>query len=271
MLDDGCKGQNLTIEIVPATKATMAEVEAWLDAEEAAHVTANKAWESDYSVEVPHRGFRCNWDETKRRWLEDQAPVDILIVDGEAVGFQGQGLFEIRPDMRRKEYGRLLAEHMIASKFEEGSSVIEIGISPRTAQPFWESVGFTCAPGKIHHGSGAYAYMMLPRKFELTSGERVPYRISFFSAEEQYRDCPKAYAVFEGSAERLPNGSLQLPQRAICFDPEERRPSDPFVRIEVAGEEIHFEKAKRDGSEALGVRHDRDGRYYLDHIGSERT
>lgn len=245
----------------------MAEVEAWLDAEEAAHNAGNEAWEKgDYSVEIPQRGFRCNWDETKRRWREDEAPIDVLLVDGQAVGFQGQGLFEIRPDLRRKGYGRILAEHMIASKLEVGSSVIEIGIAPRTAEPFWESMGFTLVPGKSHYGSGAYAYMMLPRTIELGAGERVPYRISFYSSEERYRDPPKAYADFEGSAERRADGSLQLPERAICFDPEEKRPSDAFVRIEVDGEELHFEKAKYDSSEALGVKRDRDGRYYLDRI-----
>ncbi|WP_449470039.1 hypothetical protein [Sphingobium chungangianum] len=258
----------MTIEIVPATAAMMAEVEAWLDAEEAAHVAANKAWESDYSIEIPDRGFRCNWDETKRRWQEDEAPINILVVDGEAVGFEGQGLFEIRPDLRRNGYGRLLADHMIASKFEDGSSVIEIGIAPRTAEPFWESMGFTRIPGKNHHGSGAYAYKVLPRTFELGAGERVPYRISFFSTEERYRDPPNAYAIVEGSAEHLSDGSVQLPARAICFDPEEKRPSDPFVRIEVDGEELHFDKVKYDSSEAFGVERDKDGFYFLDRIRS---
>jgi GNAT superfamily N-acetyltransferase len=260
----------LTIEIIPATEATMAEVEAWLDAEEAAHKAGNEAWEKgDYSVEIPQRGFRCNWDETVRRWKEDEAPVNILIVNGEAVGFEGQGLFEIRPDLRRNGYGRILAKHMIASKFEDGSSIIEIGIAPRTAEPFWESMGFTRIPGKSHYGSGAYAYMVLPRTFELGAGERAPYRISFFSTEERYRDPPRAYAIFEGSAERLSDGSLQLPERAICFDPEEKRPSDPFVRIEIDGKELHFDKAKYDSSEVLGVKRDRDGRYYLDRIATE--
>jgi len=56
----------------------MAEVEAWLDAEEAAHVAGNEAWaKGDYSVEIPQRGFRCNRDETKRRWREDGAPIDV--------------------------------------------------------------------------------------------------------------------------------------------------------------------------------------------------
>lgn len=256
----------MTIEIVPATAATMAEVEAWLDAEEAAHVAANKAWERDYSVEIPDRGFRCNWDETKRRWQEDEAPIDILVVDGEAVGFEGQGLFEIRPDLRRNGYGRLLANHMIASRFEAGSTIIEIGIAPRTAEPFWGSMGFTRVPGKSHYGSGAYAYMMRLPTFELGAGERVRYRISFFSADERYRDPPEAYAILEGSAERVSDGSFQLPERAICFDPEKKRPRDPFVRIEVDGEELHFDKAKYDSSEALGVKRDTDGFYYLDRI-----
>lgn len=257
----------MTIEIVPATEATMVEVEAWLDAEEASHKAGNEAWENrDYSVEIPQRGFRCNWDETKRRWQEDEAPIDILIVDGEAVGFQGQGLFEIRPDLRRKGYGRTLAEHMIAARFDDGSSVIEIGISPRTAEPFWKSMGFTLVPGKDHHGAGAYAYMVLPRTFELTGEDRVPYRISFFSEQDRHRVPPKAFAVFDGSAERLSDGSLQLPQRVCCFDPGEERPRDPFVRIEVDGEELHFEKAKRESSEAFGVERDKDGRYYLERI-----
>jgi GNAT superfamily N-acetyltransferase len=257
----------LKIEIVPATEATMAEVEAWLDAEEAAHKAGNEAWErGDYSVEIPQRGFRCNWNETKRRWREDEAPIDILMVDGEAVGFQGQGLFEIRPDLRGRGYGRILAEHMIASRFNEGSSVIEIGIAPLTAVPFWESMGFTRVPGKDHFGSGAYAYLVLPRTFELGDGESVPYRISFFSTGERYSDCPKACAVFEGSAERLSHGGLQLPERAICFDPEEKGLSDPFVRIEMDGKELHFDKAKYDSSKALGVKRDQDGRYFLDRI-----
>jgi hypothetical protein len=111
--------------------------------------------------------------------------------------------------------------------------------------------------------------MVLPRTFELGAGERAPYRISFFSTEERYRDPPRAYAIFEGSAERLSDGSLQLPERAICFDPEEKRPSDPFVRIEIDGKELHFDKAKYDSSEVLGVKRDRDGRYYLDRIATE--
>jgi hypothetical protein len=155
---------------------------------------------------------------------------------------------------------------MIESKYAEGSSVIEIGIAPRTAVPFWEAMGFTLVPGKNHYGSGAYAYRALPRTFELTGEERVPYRISFFSNQERHRESPQAFAVFSGSAERLSDGSLQLPQRVCCFDPGEERPSDPFVRIEVNGEDLHFEKAKRESSAALGVKRDRDGRYYLDRI-----
>jgi hypothetical protein len=57
-----------------------------------------------------------------------------------------------------------------------------------------------------------------------------------------------------------------LPERAICFDPEEKGLSDPFVRIEMDGKELHFDKAKYDSSKALGVKRDQDGRYFLDRI-----
>ncbi len=92
----------MTYEIIPATEALLAEVEVWLDVEEAAHKAGEAAYVANgYKGDVPARGFRCNWDTTKKLWRE-RGGIDILIVDGEAVGFQGHGIFEIRPDLRRK-------------------------------------------------------------------------------------------------------------------------------------------------------------------------
>ena len=108
----------MTYEIVPATEALLVEVEGWLDAEEAAHQTGEAAYVANgYEGDVPPRGFRVNWDTTKGRWREGGG-IDILLVDGDAVGFQGHGIFEIRPDLRRKGYGRILAEFMIARAYE---------------------------------------------------------------------------------------------------------------------------------------------------------
>ena len=84
-------------EIVPATETTMAEVEAWLDAEESDCQTAKEAWQAGgYVGDEPPRGFRCNWDSVKRNWSDGNARVDVLMVDGQAVGFlDGTDILEI--------------------------------------------------------------------------------------------------------------------------------------------------------------------------------
>lgn len=127
----------MAYEIVPATEATMAEVEAWLDVEESIYKTAIEAWEAGgYVGDGPPRGFRCNWDSVKRTWSEGNARVDILMVDGHAVGIlDGTDILEIRPDLRREGYGRLLAVFMVDVAHNEGRSVLEIEIAPWTAEP----------------------------------------------------------------------------------------------------------------------------------------
>lgn len=74
-------------EVVAATDETMAEVKILLDAEDA----AREGWdEGDDDIEIPSRGFRCNWDSTKKFWCEGRSRVDILIADGMAFGFLGE-------------------------------------------------------------------------------------------------------------------------------------------------------------------------------------
>ncbi|WP_213981348.1 hypothetical protein [Sphingomonas sp. dw_22] len=119
----------MAYEIIRATEATMAEVEAWLDLEESAYQTAYAAWEvGGYLEEQPPRGFRCNWDSLKRRWREGIVRIDILTVGGHAVGFlAGTDFLEIRPDFRNAGYGRVLAEFMLAIAYDDGWSVLESG------------------------------------------------------------------------------------------------------------------------------------------------
>ncbi|MGL3823700.1 N-acetyltransferase family protein [Sphingopyxis sp. R3-92] len=257
----------MTYEIVPATEALLVEVEVWLDVEEAAHKAGEEAYIANgYEGDVPPRGFRCNWDTTKKFWREQGGGIDILVVDGEAVGFQGHGLFEIRPDLRRKGYGRFLAEFMIARAYDEGWSVFEIGIAPWTAEPFWQSMGFTLVPDRPDRGGGTFAYRVLPRRFELGSGERVPFHVEFFTSDERYSSEPRPFATFSGMGERLSDDSIRLPERVYAFDPLEDVSLNAFVRVEVDGEEIHFEKLKRDSSRAIGLECDGAYTYFMDKI-----
>lgn len=254
-------------EIVPATDAFLAEIEVWLDAEDAAHKAAELAYVANgYEGYVPPRGFRCNWDTTKKRWCEQGGGIDVLVVDGEAVGFQGHGIFEIRPDLRRKGYGRILAEFMIARAFDEGWSVFEIGIAPWTAEPFWQSMGFTLVPDRPDRGGGTFAYRVLRRRFDLGSGERVPFLVEFFTPDERYSSDPRPFAAFGGLGERLPDNTIRLPERAYAFDPLEDVSLNAFVRVEVDGEEVHFDKLKRDSSAASGLERDGGYTYFFDRI-----
>ena len=256
----------MTYEIIPATESLLTEVEAWLDAEEAAHKAGEAAYVANgYEGDVPARGFRCNWDTTEKLWRE-RGGIDILVVGGEAVGFQGHGIFEIRPDLRRKGYGRILAEFMIARATDEGWSVFEIGIAPSTAEPFWQSMGFTIVPDRPDRGAGTFAYRILSRSFTLSGGERIPFLIGFFTRDERYEDEPRPFATFSGLGERVADGTIQLPERAYCFNPLEETSLNDFVRVEVDGEELHFEKLKRDSSAAIGLECDGAYTYFMDKI-----
>jgi GNAT superfamily N-acetyltransferase len=257
----------MACQITLATDETIAEVEAWLDVEEAAHKAGLSAWEANgYEGDVPARGFRCNWDKTKERWREQSGGIDILIVDGEAVGFQGFGIFEIRPNLRRRGYGQILAQFMISRAYDEGWSIFEIGIAPASAQPFWEAQGFTPVPERPDRGAGMFAYKILQRSFELGVGERVPFTIEFYTPDERYGEKPTPICSFSGLGERVEDGRIQLPERVCCFDPIEDASLNWFVRIEVDGVEIHFDKLKRDSSKAFGLECDGSYTYFFDRI-----
>lgn len=260
----------MTHEIAPATEATMAEIEAWLDAEEDAYQEAYALWESSaYDGDQPVRGFRCNWDITLQRWRDGIDRVDVLTVGGAAVAFLSERhILEVRPDLRGSGYGRLLALFMLDLAYAEGRSVIEIGIAPSTAEPFWKSMGFTTDRKRVGSGGGIYAYRMLDRTFDLAAGERVQFSIEFFTQRERHADDPKPFLQFSGDGERLADGSLQLPERATCFDPAQAQHIDYFVRIGIDGRDIHFDKVKHPESKALGVERDPGYTYFVDRITS---
>ncbi|MBB3473573.1 GNAT family N-acetyltransferase [Sphingomonas sp. BK345] len=258
----------MKIEIVPATEATMDAVEAWLDAEDVSYQRAEQDWERNgFDGERPVRGFRCNWDGTRRRWVDGTTTVDVLMVDGEPVGFvDGKDILEVRPDPRRHGYGRRLAHFMIERFRDEDRSVLEIEIAPRSAEPFWRRMGFSVVPDRTGPGGGIYAYLVFDRAYELSSGADVDFSIEFFTEDQRYEDEPAPFATMSGTGERLPDGSVQLPRRAICFDPTHEGHHDYFVRIRVDGQEILFDKGKYAESRALGVVFDAGYTDFVDRI-----
>lgn len=257
----------MNVEIVPANEVAMARIVEWLDVEESVYQTADATWQRDYEGDRPARGFRCNWDSVNRRWHEGIARVDVLWVDGEPIGFlEGTDILEIRPDLRDKGYGRLLAKFMIDLARSEGRSVLEIEIAPPTAEPFWRRMEFTVMPDRRGPGGGTYAFLILERHYDLFDGKKIPYAVRFYVSEERYSDNPEPFVSFDGVGERLPDGSVQLPKRAYCFDPSHEQHHDYFVRIELDGTTILFDKVKYETSSAFGVGRDAGYTYFVDRI-----
>ncbi len=258
----------MACQIVPADESLLSEIEIWLDAEEATFQRASEAWEeAGYEGDRPVRGFRCNWDSAKKGWREGRAKVHVLVVDGKAVGFlDGTDILEVRPDLRGYGYGRMLAHFMIQSAWEEGRSVVEIEIAPSSAEPFWLHMGFTLVEERQGYGGGTFAYKILPRTFELGDGPRVKYEIAFFTTKARYGEDPKPFAKFVGEGERLADGSIQLPERAYCFNPLDAQHVDYFVRIEVDGGVAHFDKVKYEESALCGIQRDAGYDFYIERI-----
>lgn len=255
----------MTIKIVSATKELLAEVEVWLEAEEAEYQTANQAWEDGgWEGNQPRRGFRCNWDTVKKGWREYDEKVDVLILDGSAIGFlAGTDILEIHPAHRGRGYGVLLADFMIKRAFDEGYSVVEIEIAPRAAEAFWVRQGFIPDHRDVRHRNGLYAHLELPRSFSLGDGPRVPVEIAFYGENARYQGGPP-FRAFNGEGERLPDGSIQLPERVHGTDNTLHSNIENHIRIVVDGDEVHFDRAKY-GSKH-GAARDPKGNHYIDRI-----
>jgi hypothetical protein len=191
----------------------------------------------------------------------------VLIVDGQAAGFlAGTEILEIKPDLRGKGYGRILAEYMVDQARSEGRSVVKITVAPSSAEPFWLRMGFMLVEEHNTHGNGTFAYKILPKKFELGDGPRIPYAISFFTQKERYSEEPKPFSRFAGEGERLSDGRIQLPERVFCFNPLDDQHVDYFVKIELEGRVLHLDKAKYESSKGVGVERDAGYDFFLEWI-----
>lgn len=239
------------IRIIPATPELMDEIEIWLDAEERAYTAGD--------AEV--RGFRCNWDTVRKSWECGERPVDVLVIDGEALGFlYGTDILEIHPDRRGRHYGVLLSDFMIRRARDEGYSILEIEIAPATAESFWVGQGFK--PHRAPYREGLYATIVLERHFTLGQGPRVDVEIEFYDEKEAPWGEP--FVRYAEKCERLADGSIQLPERLHGNNPTLANNSDNHIKIVVDGDELYFGRAKY--GQDHGVAKDPHGNLYIDRI-----
>lgn len=243
----------VAIAIRNATKKDLAAVEKWLRAER----------------EQRGESFFCNWsiiaNACKRKELI------VLAADGDIVGFvvdapSGPDIVAVRPDKRGMGYGRRLAEWAITSAIDRGNSVIEGECAPESSVPFWKKMGFTVSQNRRESRGGPYAYKVLERKIALSEGPRVPFEIAFYPEKRDWNKNIKPFRMYAGEAQLLKDGSLQLPERAICFLPEIRDFDDCVVRVAVNGTRQFENKVKHPEANYIGVHRDVGGIYFLDKI-----
>ncbi|WP_417233030.1 GNAT family N-acetyltransferase [Brevundimonas sp.] len=255
--------------IVTATSQHMALVEAWLAAEDAAYREALDAVVNRrLNVEIPDQGFLCNWHLVVSSHARDPHNVHVLLEDELPVGFVDRlDILEVRPDRRGLGYGRKLAAFMEQWAGERGWAVAQIEIAPPSAIPFWEAMGFTRVPNRTGGGGGQYAYKHLPpRPIALGDGPRVTYEVAFYPEQRDWDPTTPASHTFSGDGELLPDGTIQLPERAYCFAPGEAETHDRVVSIVVGGKRLFEDKVKRAEATAFGVLRDDGGLYGIERI-----
>jgi hypothetical protein len=235
-----------------ATKRDLAAVKKWLRAE----------------YELKGEGFFCNWSIIDHAFKRK----DLFVLDvvGDVLGFvvdgrRGPDIVEVCPEKRGMGYGRYLAEWAISSAFKRGNSVFEGECAPVSSVPFWEKLGLTVVRSRIGPGGGLYAYKILERKIALGAGPRVPYEIAFYPPGRDWKKDIEPFRTCSGEAQLLNDGSLQLPERAVCFDPQSES-YDYVVRVAANGTDLYEDKIRRPKAESFGLCRDPGGIYFLERI-----
>lgn len=212
-------------------------------------------------------GFYCNWNIITGALKNDE--LFVVDVDGEPVGFLANegthhNLAEIRPDLRGRGYGKVIANAMIAQSEALGLSVIEIACAPEASASFWAGSGFTVVPSRQGYGGGIYAYREIPRPQRLGRGRRIRFAVRFYDEGGRFHGRP--FRVFDGEGEKMRSGRVRLPMRAVCYDPQAASLSDCYAEIEVEGTRLFFDKTKRDAAREYGVQFDRAHVPYIEAI-----
>lgn len=248
----GCYVEDM-IEIVPPTPELLDQIELWLQEEEREYNGGDRET----------RGFLCNWSPA--RW--EDGSVHVLVVDGQPLGFLvGVDILEIHPDHRGRGYGKLLADFMLKRAFDQDYAVVEIQIAPESAEPFWvKGMGFIADYDDRRYRNGLYAAKVLPRLFSLGDGERVPVIIEFFNEKKRYAS-EAPFLTWVGEGERLPDGSIQLPERVVGYDHTSASNIENHIRIVVGGQEVYFHRSKY--GKDHGTKRDPGCEHFIDRITS---
>ncbi|WP_367866992.1 GNAT family N-acetyltransferase [Pedobacter sp. WC2423] len=128
--------KGLKVKFTPS-QDDIAEIKSWLIAE-------NESFKE---------GFYCNWSVILQSY-EDKKLV-VLISEQKAIGFitwrEGEkvatiDIAEIKPELRKKGYGRHLAEKLFQKLLKRGFAVLDLHCQPAKSEAVWKRLGFVRFP-----------------------------------------------------------------------------------------------------------------------------
>lgn len=239
-------------EVVRATDDDLATILGWLEIEY--HEDDESGfWCNRHSIEQGHR----EWD-------------DLYVVrqGGEAVAFQAgiysPSISSTRKDARRQGYATALFEAGRERAIADNVNLLDIECTPRTSWPFWQKRGFV-RYGNMGEWATITARMELERYFDLPrEAERKLVHVAFYPEEKKWGEGAEPIRAITLQSAVLPDGSLQLPRRAVGITDDIPR-GDMVVEIAVDGDVICCEKAKY--ADGFGVQRDtRGGTFYIDKV-----
>ncbi|TCD03223.1 GNAT family N-acetyltransferase [Pedobacter psychroterrae] len=155
------------------------EIESWLVAEE----------------QASHEGFYCNWSIILQSFEDKKAA--LLIVEEKAIGFitwferdkvATIQIAEIKPEERKKGYGRYLAEHLFGKLLKKGFVVLDLHCQPARSEAVWKKLGFvrfTDTKGFESENSeeGRHLYRILIPSLKPTKALKLNETISLWDTE----------------------------------------------------------------------------------------
>ncbi|MES2433051.1 MAG: GNAT family N-acetyltransferase [Pseudomonadota bacterium] len=215
-----------------------------------------------------NEGFFSNWNLIEEAF--DVGELVVLVVEGQSVAFlvdgrYGPDIVEVRPDLRGRGFGQIIAEEAIRRAYKRDLSVIKIACAPITSVPFWRKMGFTTVAGRDGRGGGDFAYKILEKDLVQQNGIRGLFSISLFPEERGYNTNTKPHFTVQGVGS-VAGSVLHLPSRVALFEARTQHSDDMVVRVEINGSCLFEDKLKRPAAAEIGVLSDVGYNYFIDFI-----
>jgi len=201
-----------------------------------------------------------NWDVTLSVFSKGGVSVWEDAASGKPVAYcwgslnSHDSVMEVRPEYRGQGIGRMLAEFMIDSSLAMHDPLLEIQISPGSAESFWRGMGFLTY---LDRGR-CYGRRILELRQPLEAGIRRSVTVEFLPPSSMWAtEKPTPLACHQLLGIEDLDGKIVLEKAASHFHPLDG--ADLVIDVQVDGRSRFKGKAKYPEAEAIGVRPCRSG------------